>query len=86
MNMVFERKLAIPMEVKEMYPISAKCAMLVEKRAAQLKDVFTGRNDRFVLVIGPCSADNEDSVMDYISRLRTVQEKVEEKIIIVPRR
>ncbi len=85
MDMIFEKKLAIPMEVKEMYPISAAESQIVEKRAAELRRIFTGESDKFLLVIGPCSADNEDSVIDYITRLRTVQEKVEDKIFIVPR-
>ena len=85
MDMIFEKKLAIPMEVKEMYPISAAQAQIVEKRAAELRRIFTGESDKFVLVIGPCSADNEDSVIDYITRLRAVQEKVADKIFIVPR-
>ena len=85
MDMIFEKKLAIPMEVKEMYPVSAADSQIVEKRAAELRRIFTGESDKFILVIGPCSADNEDSVIDYITRLRTVQEKVEDKIFIVPR-
>ena len=85
MNMDFEKKLAIPMEVKEMYPISAPLAAVVEKRAAELKAIFDGSDDRLLLIIGPCSADREDSVLEYISRLREVQEKVKERIFIVPR-
>ena len=85
MDMIFEKKLAIPMEVKEMYPISAADTQIVEERAAALRSIFTGESDKFLLVIGPCSADNEDSVIDYITRLRTVQEKVAEKVFIVPR-
>ncbi len=85
MNMIFERKLPIPMEVKEMYPLSAESAKIVAERDAQIADIFTGKDDRLLLIIGPCSADNEDSVLDYISRLRTLQDKVEDKIFIVPR-
>ena len=85
MDMIFEKKLAIPMEVKEMYPVSAALSQIVEKRAAALRAIFTGESDKFVLVIGPCSADNEDSVIDYITRLRGIQEKVEDKVFIVPR-
>ncbi|MBQ7541963.1 MAG: 3-deoxy-7-phosphoheptulonate synthase [Clostridia bacterium] len=85
MNMDFEKKLAIPMEVKEMYPISAQLSAIVDKRIAETKQIFAGQSDKFLLIIGPCSADNEDSVIDYISRLRTVQEKVREKIFIIPR-
>ncbi len=85
MDMIFEKKLAIPMEVKEMYPISAADSQIVDRREAELRRIFTGESDKFLLVIGPCSADNEDSVIDYITRLRTVQEKVADKIFIVPR-
>ena len=85
MNMVFERKLAIPMEVKEMLPLTAQMNETVEKRVAELKAIFDGRSDRFILVIGPCSADNEDSVMDYMVRLGKLAEKVQDKIFVVPR-
>ena len=85
MNMIFERKLAIPMEVKEMYPLTGEMSKLVQERDVQMKDILSGKSDRILLVVGPCSADNEDSVIDYISRLRNVQEKVAEKIMIVPR-
>lgn len=85
MNMIFEKKLAIPMEVKEMYPLTSEMAQIVEKRDTEIKSVISGRSDRLMLVIGPCSADNEDSVMDYISRLRVLQEKVSDRIFIVPR-
>ena len=82
MNMVCERKLAIPMEVKEMYPLNAKMAELVEARDIETKDILSGRSDKLMLIIGPCSADNEDSVLDYISRLVKVQEQVKDKIFI----
>ena len=85
MNMDFKRKLPIPVETKEMYPLTAEMADRVEKTVAELKAIFSGQSDRIVLIIGPCSADNEDSVIDYISRLVPVQEKVKEKILIVPR-
>lgn len=85
MNMDFDRKLAIPMEVKEMYPLSAALARIVDERLVALREIFSGRSDKLVLIIGPCSADNEDSVLDYISRLRKVQDKVNDKIFIVPR-
>ena len=74
MNMIFERKLAIPMEVKEMYPLTGTMSQVVEQRIAELKAIFEGRSDRFILVIGPCSADNEDSVMDYMHRLKNLAE------------
>ena len=85
MDMFFERKLPIPMETKEMYPLSPALAAIVDQRAQELRDIISGNSDKFLLLIGPCSADNEDSVMEYISRLRKVQERVQEKIFIVPR-
>ena len=83
--MIFERKLTIPKEVKEMYPISAEMKKTVDERIDELKKIFSGESDKFLLVIGPCSADRDDSVLDYIGRLREVQEKVKDKIFIVPR-
>ncbi len=85
MNVEFEKKLAIPMEVKEMYPASMEITGKVQERDAALKKIFSGEDDRIVLIIGPCSADREDSVLDYISRLIPVQEKVKDKIFIIPR-
>ena len=85
MNMIFERKLTIPMEVKEMYPLTAEVAKAFEERNAEMKRIFSGASDKFCLIIGPCSADRDDSVLEYISRLREVQEKVKDKVFIVPR-
>ncbi len=83
--MIFERKLTIPKEVKEMYPLTDEMKKTVEQRNGEIKDIFTSKDDRMILVIGPCSADREDSVLDYISRLRKVQEKVKDKVFIIPR-
>lgn len=85
MGMNFERKLPIPKEVKELYPLNPELEKIISTRAKEISDIFTGKDDRLILVIGPCSADNEDSVIDYISRLRTVQEKVKDKIYVIPR-
>ena len=85
MNMNFKRKLPIPMEVKEMYPLTFDLAVKKAARDEEIKKVFNGTSDKMVLVIGPCSADNEESVIDYICRLRTVQDKVADKLIIIPR-
>ena len=85
MNMIFERKLAIPQEVKQMYPLTAASKQAIDGRRAELKKIFSGESDKFLLIIGPCSADRDDSVLDYISRLREVQEKVKDKLFIVPR-
>lgn len=83
--MIFKRKLIIPQEIKEMYPVSEEGALAKKRNDEAIADVFTGKSDRLLLVIGPCSADREDAVIDYISRLRAVQEKVADKILIVPR-
>ena len=85
MNMEFVRKLVIPKEIKEMYPVSEEMAAAKEARDIEIKKVFSGESDKLLLVIGPCSADREDAVLDYISRLAKLQEKVEEKILIIPR-
>ncbi|MBQ9358323.1 MAG: 3-deoxy-7-phosphoheptulonate synthase [Abditibacteriota bacterium] len=85
MNMDFYRKLAIPLEVKEMFPVTRQVSEIREQKVLELKEILDGRSDRIIFVIGPCSADNEDSVLDYISRLVPVQEKVRDKIMIVPR-
>ena len=85
MNMEFKRKLPIPKEIKEQYPVTAEIEKIKETRDKEIKDIFEGKDDRFVLIIGPCSADHDDSVIDYISRLRGVQEKVSDKILIIPR-
>ena len=73
------------MEIKDQFPLTAEMQKTKEERDEELKDIITGKSDRFVLIIGPCSADNEDSVIDYVTRLRGVQEKVKDKIMIVPR-
>ena len=85
MDMEFTKKLAIPMEVKEMYPLTGRTNEIVEDQIARINRVLDGTDRKLLLIIGPCSADNEDSVIDYISRLRPVQDKVSDKIVIVPR-
>ena len=85
MNCEFKRKLPIPMEVKEMYPMTADMQKNFKERDVEIKKVLSGESDKFLLIIGPCSADYEDSVMDYISRLRPIQDKVKDKMIIIPR-
>ena len=85
MNMNFYRKLPVPKEIKAEFPVSAECAAIRERTVRELKDIFAGKDNRLILVIGPCSADREDAVLEYISRLRPVQDKVADKIMIVPR-
>ncbi|MCR5090050.1 MAG: 3-deoxy-7-phosphoheptulonate synthase [Oscillospiraceae bacterium] len=85
MNMEFTRKLTIPAEVKEMYPLTGEMARCFEQRDIEMKKILSGKDDRLMLIIGPCSADRIDSVLDYITRLRELQEKVSDRIFIVPR-
>lgn len=85
MEMEFLRKLPTPQELKEEFPVSAQVVATKAKRDDEIRDIFEGKSDKLILVIGPCSADHEDAVIDYISRLRKVQEKVEDKIFIIPR-
>ncbi len=85
MIMEFLRKLPTPQEIKKLYPLSEELAEIKRKNDEEIAKVFKGESDKFILVIGPCSADREDAVLDYIKRLRTVQDKVKDQIIIIPR-
>ena len=84
-NMTFKRRLPVPKEIKEQYPLTAELARVKSERDALIADVFTGKSDRMVLVIGPCSADREDAVLDYCSRLARIQEKVADRLVLIPR-
>ncbi|MDD3369063.1 MAG: 3-deoxy-7-phosphoheptulonate synthase [Lachnospiraceae bacterium] len=85
MEMEFLRKLPTAQELKEEFPISEKTKQVKIERDQEIKDIFEGKSDKLLLVIGPCSADHEDAVIDYISRLRKVQDKVQDKIFMIPR-
>ena len=85
MNMKFLRKLPIPQQIKARYPVSEQDAAVKAARDEELKNIFAGKSDKFILVIGPCSADSREPVLDYISRLKKVQDEVKDKILIVPR-
>ena len=84
-NMMFKRKLPVPMEIKEQYPLTQELARVKEERDAIIADVFTGKSDKMILVIGPCSADREDAVLEYCERLAKLQEKVADRLILIPR-
>ena len=85
MNMEFRRKLPTPQTIKDMYPVSEALARQKEENDRQIRAVITGEDDRLMLLIGPCSADREDAVLEYAGRLRALQQRVQEKILIVPR-
>ncbi|MGI6003258.1 MAG: 3-deoxy-7-phosphoheptulonate synthase [Lachnospiraceae bacterium] len=85
MQMNFIRRLPIPEKIKEEFPISDEVAAVKAARDEEIRKVFTGESDKFILIIGPCSADSEEPVMEYIHRLRKVQDKVADRIIIIPR-
>lgn len=85
MQMTFIRKLPTPEELKNEFPISREIRAVKEERDREIEDIFTGGSSRFLLVIGPCSADNEDAVLEYMHRLVPVREKVQDKIFIIPR-
>ncbi len=85
MSMTFKRKLPIPQEIKKMYPLSQTVLSVKAERDKEIADVLTGASDKFLLIIGPCSADNETSVLDYTTRLAKVAEKVKDKIVVIPR-
>ena len=83
--MEFYRKLPIPKDIKVELPLTQEMEAAREKYIGEMKDIFDGKSDKFILVIGPCSADKEESVIDYIHRLRKVQDQVKDKIFIIPR-
>lgn len=85
MSFKFIQKVMSPEDLKRQFPLPDKDVLVKKERDRQIREVFTGNSDKFLVIIGPCSADNEDAVCDYISRLAKVQEKVSDKIIIIPR-
>ena len=85
MGFTFLKKLPTPAEIRNQYPIDATIQELKAKRDQEIRDVFTGKSDKFLAIIGPCSADNEDAVCDYLLRLRKVQDKIADKVLIIPR-
>ena len=85
MAMEFKRRLPIPMEIREEMPLSAELTAKKQAFDAEVAKVFTGEDARKVLIIGPCSADREDSVLEYMNRLAKTAEEVKDKLIIIPR-
>ena len=85
MQMHFHRKLPIPKEVKAEYPVTEEMAQIKAARDESIRAVFDGTSDKFLLIIGPCSADHKEPVLEYMSRLRRIEEQVKDKIVIIPR-
>ena len=85
MSFEFIKKLPTPAEIKEQYPLPPALVQVKEERDAEIRKVITGESNKFLVIIGPCSADNEDSVCDYVNRLAGVNEKVKDKLILIPR-
>ena len=84
-NMIFKRKLPIPKEIKEQYPLTAELSQIKARRDKKIAGVFTGKSSKMVLIIGPCSADREDAVLEYCERLAKLQEAVSDKLVLIPR-
>lgn len=85
MNLDFKRKLPIPKEIKADFPVTEDLAKIKAERDKEVKEIFEGKSDKFILVIGPCSADSKESVLDYVGRLKEVADEVKDKILIMPR-
>lgn len=85
MGMKINAELPLPADLKAEYPVPENLRRIKENRDREIKNIFTGRSDKFIVIIGPCSADNEDSVCEYVDRLAAVNEKVEERLMVIPR-
>lgn len=85
MSMEFIKRLPSPLEFRQDYPLTDDLIRLKAQRDKEIKEVFTGESDKFLAIIGPCSADNEDALCDYVSRLAKVQDKIKDKVLIIPR-
>ncbi|MBO5335666.1 MAG: 3-deoxy-7-phosphoheptulonate synthase [Lachnospiraceae bacterium] len=85
MSFEFVKQLPTPEEICKEYALPPALAEIKAQRDAEIKDVITGKSNKFLVIIGPCSADNEDAVCDYVNRLAKVSEKVKDKLILIPR-
>ena len=85
MGMQLNKQLPLPADLKAEYPLSPEMIRLKEERDRQIRKIFTGESELFVVVVGPCSADNEDAVCEYVSRLAEVNEKVKDRLMLIPR-
>jgi phospho-2-dehydro-3-deoxyheptonate aldolase len=85
MGMTVNSELPLPADLKKEYPLTDEIRDVKKKRDREIRDVFTGASDKFLVIVGPCSADNEDAVCEYVHRLARVNEKVSERLVIIPR-
>lgn len=85
MAFTYIQKLPTPDEIREEFPLPSDLAQMKKERDREISDVFTGKSDKFVVIVGPCSADNEDAVCDYVSRLAKIRDQVEDRLILIPR-
>ena len=85
MSFTYIAKMPTPEEIKERFPVSKELQEIKAKRDREIADIITGKDNRFLMIVGPCSADNEDSVCEYINRLAKVAERVQHRVYIVPR-
>ena len=85
MGMTVNAQLPLPTDLKEEYPLTEKLRQIKKERDQEIRDIFTGASDKFIVLVGPCSADNEDSVCEYVTRLARVSEKVSDRLMVIPR-
>ena len=85
MSFTFKKKLPTPEEIRQIIPMTEQLASVKKKRDEDIRDVLTGASDKFLVIIGPCSADSEEPVCEYIRKLKPIQDKVADKLIIIPR-
>ena len=85
MAMKLNKQLPLPADLKAEYPLSREVTGVKARRDAEIRDIFTGRSDKFVVIVGPCSADNEDSVCDYVSRLAALNDRLSDRLMLIPR-
>lgn len=85
MGFTFIKKLPSPLEIIEQYPVPQYVKDTKDSRDLEIRNIISGKSDKFLAIVGPCSADNEDSVIDYVSRLALVQEKIKDRVFIIPR-
>ena len=85
MAMQLNKQLPLPADLKAEYPLSGEITGVKARRDAEIRDIFTGRSDKFVVIVGPCSADNEDAVCDYVSRLASLNDRLSDRLMLIPR-